>query len=411
MSDPARWGDKQDKILDAMAGKINEIAEEKLTKKPKEMKPAIQEKEGEKAENEEKEESELKPPGGALNVLGLIPNVRLNSPLLHPLWTIFKTLPGLHARLMLIWAGLLGVLAGEPQMDNIAAKANADQYLKYLLRTRFFRISAELANDFKTKKISLGVFSKEEPWPVRFKGRVLGRYTDNAGIVVDIPGSILAIMLAGRPSAEAPLTLRMRYRLAHALFTHMLAYQGWRYRCNATHLSLDLAEKINRIKFLKQSVISGLINQWALRRNPEAYLMHRFYREPDEYKSVLGAMLKNEQGDLRLMMRESRITDINTFQEKMLSALINMLRQQPENILLLEDVIRFMNWVTPGATFKAGSINGRQIRLPEMLRSGTMQGNFGFLWEYLQKFPHAISLDQDKKPVIPRIIRYVGQAA
>lgn len=98
-------------------------------------------------------------------------------------------------------------------------------------------------------------------------------------------------------------------------------------------------------------------------------------------------------------------------QEQMLTALIRELRNSEKDLALLEDCIRFMNCLTPAATFTAGTINGKVFTLPKMLRENGMKKEYGLLLDYFHKFPEAVSVNEDREDIIPpRLRRSVLQA-
>ncbi len=337
----------------------------------------------------------------------------LNTPLLQLLGPGLRIFSGLHASMMLIRAGILAGLPTAQRQENIAAKANADSDLKALLRYHFFRIPAELVNNFKTDNISLGMLDNREfAWHTRMKARFLGHYTDEAGIVVYIPQSILAILLPGQPGPKSNRIYRLRYNLAHALFTSMAAYQGGRYRHKTISGGLNLARQVNRVDFLRHSFIANWLNRNALRLNREAYLMERFKHDGRQYGSFFRSLLEYPNSDLSKIVRNKNITSIPEFQNQMIMILIDVLRDHEADLSLLQDVIRFMNYVTPGAVRIAGKINGKPFRMPNIIDDRSMQGLKGFIMDYFYRFPGEIIIDLESPNNIPRrIIQFAEQAA
>jgi hypothetical protein len=338
------------------------------------------------------------------------PEVPLNIPLLQLLGPGLRIFSGLHAKLMLIRAGILTCLPTVQRQENMVEKANADSYLKALLRYHFFRIPAEL---MQADNISLGTLDTGEfAWHTRMKARFLGHFTGTAGIVVYIPQPILAILLQGQPGPESGGIYRLRYSLAHALFTSMAAYQGGRFRHKTISRGLNLARQVNRMDFLRNSFIAAWLNQRALRLNPEAYLLERFKHDSSQYGAFFCSLLEDPNSDLSRLIRNKNITSIPEFQKQMLMVLINVLRAHEADLSLLQDVIRFMNYVTPGATRKAGKIDGKSFRMPDLLFESAKRSNCGFIMNYFRKFPgNIIQYQEPSSPLQRGIIRFAEQAA
>ncbi|MCK5219852.1 hypothetical protein KAR10_10020, partial [bacterium] len=163
---------------------------------------------------------------------------------------------------------------------------------------------------------------------------------------------------------------------------------------------------------LRHSFIVAWLNQRALHLNREAYLKARFKHDGRQYGSVFCSLLINPNDDLNQLTRNKNITSIPEFQEKMLIVLIDVLRDHEVDLSLLQDVIRFMNYVTPGATRKAGKINGKSFRMPDLLYKSVKRSNYGFIVNYFREFPgNIIQYQEPSSPLQRRIIRIAEQAA
>jgi len=150
-----------------------------------------------------------------------------------------------------------------------------------------------------------------------------------------------------------------------------------------------------------QNTTFGLATkQWALENNREAYFMAQ--APASRYTSELGNILKDETSGLRDLMRRADITDTVEFQRQMLSALIRVLKNQPDNLQLLTDVIDFMNQVAPTSLSEVGTLNGKLLRLPNLLWARGMRARWGFMSDYFKKFPGAIVESDEMRNLIRR---------
>ncbi len=152
-----------------------------------------------------------------------------------------------------------------------------------------------------------------------------------------------------------------------------------------------------------------LSRQWALGRQPEAYLAA--WGRAAQYRSALGRELQNENSQVRRLIRRGAGNDLRQMQRQLLTTLADMLRQEPPSEELLAETLDFMQALAPMATMTAGSLGNKAIRLPRLLFAPEMRRELRFWLDYFRNFPDLRLRERRELSPRRRAPRTVGRSA